>query len=247
VKPTGIGTPTGNVSFYDGAMQIGSSALTAGSASIAPVLSAGVHRITAVYAGDVSFTGNASAAVSELVLDFNFSPVITAPSSQTVEPGQPASFTFNLLPVGGSFSIPVALSATGLPPGATATFTPQVITIGASPASFTMTIQTAATGAAVDARSFVNIKYRNGTIALGLLLLPFSRRMRRMGGRIRLLTLGVLSVFGLAAISGLAGCGSGNGYFGQASQSYTIKVIGTAAGTGGATLQHLSTVTLTVQ
>ena len=47
--------------------------------------------------------------------------------------------------------------------------------------------------------------------------------------------------------SGLAGCGASSGYFGQPSQSYTINVIGTATGPGGATLQHLTTVTLTVQ
>jgi len=84
-------------------------------------------------------------------------------------------------------------------------------------------------------------------IALGLLLLPFSRRMRRKVRSIRLLMLCAALVLSLAAISGLAGCGASSGYFGQPSQSYTINVIGTATGPGGATLQHLTTVTLTVQ
>jgi sugar lactone lactonase YvrE len=247
VKPTGMGTPTGSVSFYDGATLIGSSSLTAGSASIAPVLIAGTHTITAVYAGDTSFTGSTSAVLSQVVLDFNFTLSTTSPSSQTVVPGQPVSYTFNLLPMGAPFTLPVTLSATGLPPGATATFTPQVITIGNTTASFTMTIQTAATGASRAPSGLFGAGYSNATLALSALLLPFSRRMRRKVRSIRLLTLCAALLLSLAAIGGLAGCGSGSGYFGQAPQNYTINVIGTATGQGGATLQHLTTVTLTVQ
>jgi hypothetical protein len=77
-----MGTPTGNVSFYDGATLIGSSSLTAGSASIAPVLIAGTHTITAVYAGDTNFTGSPSVVLSQIVLDFNFTLSTTSPSSR---------------------------------------------------------------------------------------------------------------------------------------------------------------------
>ena len=38
-----------------------------------------------------------------------------------------------------------------------------------------------------------------------------------------------------------------SGFFGQPQQSYTINVLGTATGAGGATLQHSWPVTLTVQ
>ena len=247
VKPTGIGTPTGNVAFYDSTTLIGSSALSAGSASIAPVLTAGTHSITAVYTGDTNFTGNTSAVLSQVVLDFSFTLAGTTNGSQTVEPGQPASYTFTMLPVGSLFTLPVTLSASGLPPGATVTFTPQVITVGASPATFTMTIQTAATGASRGPRVFFDTGYPDGTLALGLLLLPFSRRMRRKVRRIGLLTLCAALVVSFATIGGLTGCGSGSGYFGQPPQNYTIKVIGTATGSGGVVLQHMTAVTLTVQ
>jgi sugar lactone lactonase YvrE len=247
VKPTGMGTPTGNVSFYDGATLIGSSALTAGSATIAPVLIAGTHTITAVYAGDTNFTGSTSAALSQLVVDFSIVLDTSTPETQVVVPGQPVSYAFNLMPNGGSFNSPIALSATGLPPGATATFTPQVITLGASPISFTMKIQTAATGASLDPGGIFGTGYRNGTIALALLLLPFSRRMRRRVRSIHLLTLVAILVLSLTAIGGLVGCGAGSGYFGQPSQSYTINIIATGTGISGATQQHLTTVTLTVQ
>jgi Bacterial Ig-like domain (group 3)/NHL repeat len=242
VQPTGIGTPTGNVLFYDGATLIGTSALTAGSTSITTGLSAGIHAITAVYAGSASFTGNTSAVLSQVILDFAFTLGNTTPSSQTVVPGQPVSFTFSLVQVGAPFTIPITLSATGLPPGATATFTPQVITIGSNPVNFTMTIQTAATGAS---RAPTGL-YGTGIFALSLLLLPCSRK-RRKTGCIRLLALCTALALSLAAIGGLAGCGTGSGYFGQPSQNYTINVIGTATGQSGASLQHLSAVTLTVQ
>lgn len=247
VKPTGMGTPTGNVSFYDGATLIGSSALTAGSASIAPVLIAGTHTITAVYAGDTNFTGSTSAVLSQLVVDFTVALDPSTPETQVVVPGQPVSYAFKLMPNGGSFNTPITLSATGLPPGATATFSPQVITIGTSPVSFTMTIQTVATDASLDPGGIFGTDYRNGTIAIGLLLLPFSRRMRRRVRSIRPLTLVAILVLSLSAIGGLVGCGAGSGYFGQPPQNYTINIIATGTGVSEATQQHLTTVTLTVQ
>jgi hypothetical protein len=247
VKPTGMGTPAGSVSFYDGATLIGSAALIAGSASFAPVLIAGTHTITAVYAGDANFTGSTSSVLSQLVVGFSVALDPSTPETQVVVPGQPVTFAFNLMPNGGSSNTPITLSATGLPPGATATFSPQVITLGASPVSFTMTIQTVATGASLDPGGIFGTGYRNGTIALGLLLLPFSCRMRRRVRSIRLLTLVAILVLSLTAIGGLVGCGAGSGYFGQPSQNYTINIIATGSGMSGAAPQHLTSVTLTVQ
>jgi hypothetical protein len=82
---------------------------------------------------------------------------------------------------------------------------------------------------------------------LALVLLPFAGRLRRRVRQIRPLTLAVFLMLSLAAVGGLTGCGTGTGYFGQAQKSYTITVTGTAAGPGGTTLQHSTTVALTVQ
>jgi sugar lactone lactonase YvrE len=241
VKPTGAGTPTGTVAFFDGTTPLGTATLSAGAASITTALAAGMHAITAVYAGDGNFTGSTSSALTESIADFNVTLSSATKASQTVEPGQAASYAFNLLPVGGAFTVPITLSATGLPPGATATFTPQSVTLGGSPASFTMAVQTAATGAALDRTSH----FGGAAIALSLLLLPFSLRRRLRG--MRSLTLCVALLVSLAAIAGLSGCGGRSGFFAQPQQTYTLNVTGTATGAGGATLQHATTVTLTVQ
>jgi sugar lactone lactonase YvrE len=246
VRPAGVGTPTGNVSFYDGAALLGTSPLVSGKASLTTTLVAGVNNITAIYSGDTNYVGSTSTALTETVLDFNFT-LGGGSASQTVEPGQIATYAFNLSPLGGPFTLPIALSATGLPPGAKVTFTPQTLTLGANSSSFTMAIQTAATVASRHSNRLFGTGYGSGTIALSLLLLPFSRTLRRKVRAIRVLTLFAALLLSFAAIGGLTGCGSGSGFFGQAQQTYSINVIATATGSGQATLQHSSTVTLTVQ
>jgi Bacterial Ig-like domain (group 3)/NHL repeat len=246
VKPTGLGTATGTVSFRDGTTLIGSAVpVVAGVATITTSsLAAGTHNITAVYSGDANFTGSTSAVLTQIVADFNFTLSTTGGgSSQTVTPGQAATYAFTVQPVGGPFNFPVTLSATGLPPGATVTFTPPAITVGTSPANFTMTIQTAAATGALRHTGL----FGGGTITLGLLLLPFSRRMRRRARRLRSLAMCTMLLLSLGAVVGLSGCGTGSGFLGQQQQTYTINVIGTATGVNGATLQHSTTVTLTVE
>ena len=67
-----IGIPTGTVTFKDGNKILGTSTLNAQSTySTATystsLLSKGTHLITAVYVGDAYFTGNASAAIAQIV------------------------------------------------------------------------------------------------------------------------------------------------------------------------------------
>ena len=163
--------------------------------------------------------------------------------NQTVQPGQTASYAFNVQPIGGAFTLPITLTATGVPAGATVTFTPQTITLGASPASFTVAIRTSATTASLAPHSL----FGGGVAALSLMLLPLSFWKRHRLRGLRPLSLCLAVLFSLAAIGGLSGCGSNSGFFAQPSQTYTINIVGTATGAGGATLQHSIPVTLTVQ
>ena len=62
------GTPTGNVTFYNGTAALTTVALSGGTASYSTSsLTAGTHSITAVYAGDSNFTGNTSPKLSQVV------------------------------------------------------------------------------------------------------------------------------------------------------------------------------------
>jgi sugar lactone lactonase YvrE len=258
VANTGSGTPTGSVSFMDGTTLLSKQTLGSGSntATLAiATLAVGAHSITAVYSGDPNYITSTSAVLIENVLDFNFTIVSggggsgggSSGSSVTVEPGQAATYNFTIQPIGGPFNIPVVLSATGLPPGATVTFTPNPIILGPNPVSFTMVIQTAKPTGALDRRGIFGRRFGGGTVALAMLLLPFSRRLRRRARGLRLLSLGGFLLLGFAALAGMSGCGTGSGFFGQPQQTYTITVIGTATTSGSVVLQHTTTVTLTVE
>jgi hypothetical protein len=87
---------------------------------------------------------------------------------------------------------------------------------------------------------------RNATsIVLGLLLLPLAgaRRMRRSAsaaGRYIFMMLVLLA--GVLTTMGLTGCGTHNGFFGHAPQTYKITITATSG-----TIQHSVNTTLIVQ
>jgi CSLREA domain-containing protein len=234
-----IGTPTGNVQFYDGSTLLGTSVLSDGSSSYSTgALSPGVtHTLTAVYMGDSNFTGSSGqspATVAVPVLDFSLTTL--GPATATVAPGGTISFLFTISPIYGSYPTAVTFTVTGLPPGATYTTSPAMLAPNAGPQAFTVSIQTASTTAASD-RTLLNGGGK--AFALALLLLPFAgvRRLRRSG---RLAVL-LLAIAGFAGTAGLIGCGASNSFSGQ-TKSYTVTVTATAG-----TVQHTSTVTLNLQ
>jgi hypothetical protein len=64
----GAGTPTGSVTFFNGTSSIGSGTLSGGVASVSTAsLPVGSDSITAVYSGDVNFTTQTSAALTQTV------------------------------------------------------------------------------------------------------------------------------------------------------------------------------------
>ena len=245
VATTTSGQPTGTVTFLDGTAILGTAqALSSGLASITiSSLTAGSHNLTVAYSGDANFNASVSSALVQQASDFSFSLNSTGGATQTVVPGNSVTYNLAASPLNGSFNFPVTLSASGLPAGATATFSPSTLSLGSGSASFTLTIQTVATTAmAHPVRST-----GGGAAVLALLLLPFSSRLRRT---LRGWKLGVLIVvlgLSLAVVGGLTGCGTGTGYFGQNAQTYSVTITGTASGPNGTTLQHSSTVVLTVQ
>src|SRR5207302_6439180 len=89
----GAGTPTGTVTFKDGATTLGTGTLSSGTATFATsTLSVAAHSITAVYGGDTNFTGSTSSALTQTVNK----PGTTTALSSSANPsafGQSVTFT----------------------------------------------------------------------------------------------------------------------------------------------------------
>ena len=252
-----VGTPTGTVSFYSGTTLLGTVTLSSGVAAFATSsLASGADAITAVYSGSANFLTVTSAVLTENV-SFDFTVVSSggtagAPPTATVLPGGTGNYTLTITPISGTvFPLPTTLTITGLPTGATVTVAPTVWVLGATntwtlPANtpitpLTISITTAAITAMNEHHTPLDRKLP--LLALGVLLLPFSSRMRRAARRAgRTISVLLVLVAGLAAVAGLTGCGATNGFFGQGPQTYTVTETVTTG-----TVSHSSTVTLTIQ
>jgi hypothetical protein len=246
-------TPAGSVAFFDGTTLLGTVTLSSGGTAsfTTSSLASGTHAITAVFNGDSTFTSATSSAVDEVVQDYTLTAAPTAGGgssggsipSQTVAPGGTATYALALGPTNGTtFPVPVSLSLSGLPPGATGTLTPNTLPAGSSLTNVTLTIQLPQATASLHRKQPVN-----GGIPptlWGILLLPFAGRLRRAGKKLsRTCCLLLMLAAAMAATVGLSGCGAGNGFFGQEQGTYTVRVTGTA----GAAVSHSTTVSLTVE
>jgi hypothetical protein len=232
--------PNGMVTFFDNGVQLGTAVnVVNGAATLTvPSLPSGATAsITATYSGDGNFLGGTSSNSATIVvasLDFTFTNAGTA--AYTAAPGAMATYNFALAPLSGSYPGAVSFSVTGLPAGATASFTPSSVAVGGGAAPVVMTVQTAS----AIARSHNGGNPFGRGIVLAFLLLPFvAKRSVREKMKSRMLLL-VLLMAGVTAT--LTGCGSTNGFLLQSPQTYTLTV--TAA---SGTLAHSQTVTLIVQ
>jgi len=253
VTPTsGTIVPTGTVTFLDGTTVIGTGTLSAsgtGASAIAKLttssLAIGSQPITASYPGDTNNQASTTATLTELVEDFSI--VATGSTSNTIEPGTSTTFTFTVSPVAPATTFPaaIALTASGLPTGATYSFSPASIASGAGSTSVTLTVTTPITTLVRNQppRSPAQ-NARWPVMALALLLLPLAGKFRRAGrGFSRMLSLVLLFAAGIVAAAALNGCGGiASGYFGQAPATSTITVTGTSG-----SLTHSASVSLTVE
>lgn len=240
VASSTTGMPTGTVSFYDGSAWLGTATLSSGAASWSTTsLSGGTSpSLTAVYSGDTNFTASTASAITIVVAAPDFTIASTGATVQTMPPGSHPKYQFTVTPLDGSYAAPVAFGASGLPAGATAAFSPSSIPVGGGTQTVTMTVALPLD----DAAAYTRPVRRLPVAAFALLLLPLAgtRRMRRRGRALaRLLCLCVLTLGGLAAVGGLAGCGVQSGKSWPSEQTYTITV---TASTGS--LQHTAAVTL---
>jgi streptogramin lyase len=135
----GAGTPTGTVTFLDGAATLGTAILSLGTATVTTsTLSVGNHTITVIYAGDANFNSSTSAALTQTV---NAKTDTTTTISSSANPSvfsQAVTFTATVGPTSGSgtptgtvtFLDGTATLGTGALSSGSATFSTSILAIG---------------------------------------------------------------------------------------------------------------------
>ncbi|MBB6145878.1 sugar lactone lactonase YvrE [Silvibacterium bohemicum] len=186
----------------------------------------------------ITGTGTAAAAAADFVVD-------VTPPTQTVASGSSAMYPVNVTSTGGSFTNAISLTASGLPPGATATFSPASITPGAAGAQSMMTVQTAAQQTA-SSRESSRWPLTAPVFAAVLLLIPGWRARRRWNAKVTraFFTGAGCLLFLLGMMATITGCGAGFAMpqSQSGSNTYTITVTGTSG-----SVQHNTTVQITVR
>jgi hypothetical protein len=203
---------------------------------------------------DVSGTPSHSLTIA-LTVEQDFTLGSLTPSTQTIKPGQSASYNFSVLPVGASFPSPVSLSCSGAPTISLCSFTPNPATPGNSSAAVLLQITTTASSASVSpfGRQRTAIFYALWLALPGICLIGANAMKRSKLGLPASLTGLFLLALLLTSCGGGGSNGSGSGGGGggggggqqQGTQPGTYSI--TVTGTSG-TLSHQapSTVTLTV-
>jgi hypothetical protein len=186
VTHSGAGSPTGMVTFQEGASTLGTGMLSGVAATFTTSgLAGGVHSISAVYGGDANFAGSTSPAVTQTVADFSLS---ASPATTTVSAGSTATYMVTINPTGG-FNQMISFNCTGAPMLAVCTAPASVSATGGSYATFNVTVSTKVHSLAPPGPAF-----------------PFSGG----GSRIRLEWLLALAACGI--LSGVAASGRSRGW-----------------------------------
>ena len=146
------GTPTGTVTFFDGATSLGPGTLASGVATYSTSsLAVGSHSITAVYGGDTNFSGSTSSAVSVTV---TAAPSFALSNGGAVNIAAGAitgnTSTISVTPSNGfTGSVALTCAVTTSPAGAvspaTCSVTPTVNVTSATAATASVTVATTAT------------------------------------------------------------------------------------------------------
>lgn len=269
------GVPAGTITINDAGsgspVSLGTTTLNAsGQASFAFALANGVHTLSAVYAGNATYNGSTSVAVSQTVSSQCTSPFIVTVSSltpsNTITAGGAGTGTVTVIPtpsfVPASGATPafVTLSCSGLPNQASCTFSPQnlaILPLQYEGVTSSMVLQTQAAGTSSQLTPNAPNGGGSGPVAWAILLpgvlglggLAWGTRRRAWLSRLSLVALvGVVTMLGTTA------CNPRYFYFHHGptpnlptpSGTYTVTVTGQSSN-GVTAITQNTTISLTVQ
>ena len=254
VRSATSGVPSGAVTLLNSAGgSLGTIPIDqAGLASVSTTgLAPGSYTISAVYSGDSDFLaaqappqqfqlGSAAGTTTAPTSDFVLSSVGTGDISAPA--GGNAAFSLQVRPTGEALSAPILLDVAGLPPGASASFTPSLIPPSGAATVVTLTVQLPRTSAQAWTGGEVITTVMLGAI-WPILLFPGVRR-RLQGCSL----LAVMLALGLPLM--LTGCGDRLAAVASSGASaphiYSLVVTATTTLANGSPLQHTTSVQLTV-
>ncbi len=222
-----VGTNGDTITFYNGTTSIGTGKLSNGVATLSlSSLPTGANSVKAEFAGDTDLDASTSSidtvtvtVDSDTGIDFSVS---SGASSITVPSSGSATYTLAVSPVGNSvFTSDVKFAVTGGPDLGTVSFSPRTIASGSDAKTVTMTVNLS--GSALLHPGASHLGRTLAPVLLGMLLLPFSGKLRRSGKSLgSLVCLFVLAIAGLSAMTGMTGCG------GSGAQTYNMTVTATS-------------------
>jgi Bacterial Ig-like domain (group 3)/MBG domain (YGX type) len=239
VGSTTQGMPTGTVTFLDNGTVVTTAPLMNGAANgtyLSP--GTGTHSLVASYGGDGNFLSSASLAQTTTVAAMpDFSMATSGSTTQAVAAGDVANYGMTVASQSGAFTGIVDFSASGLPAGATVSFSPPQVVPGASSVNVTMSVQTSATLLTLGWRRV------SGVVLAGLIFPMWVLGSRRRSGQRWLaicgLMMGMFSMVGCGARSISTALVGG--------KTYTLTVTGTSTNLAGMVVSHSTQVSLVVE
>lgn len=217
-----------------------------------------VSNLSAVSVSPLNFSvvGTQGTETYSLPLSLAFKKdfsLAAAPTSDSVSPGQTATYGLNVNPLNG-FTQNVSLSCSGAPASATCTVSPSSLSLNGSQVSIaTVTVTTTAPSLAFPRQptNFPPVEYSLGKLLFWLLLLTMVATLiaarRRLGTQARtaLIVAGLMFMLLLASCGGGgggAGSGGSGGSSGTPAGTYNLTITGKTS-----TLSHTVNLTLKVQ
>jgi Bacterial Ig-like domain (group 3)/FG-GAP-like repeat/FG-GAP repeat len=227
---TGVGIPSGIVTFDDGALLIGTGTLDASGTAVLTVttLQLGTHPLTAIFAGSSSAKASASPVVSEMIIPNPRDFALTSDSPLTLRTEHHGAATVTVTPVGGLSDV-VSINCGAMPIYATCAVVPGQVSVGNGTAqSVSVQIETD------QVAGYASLQRRLSVVA-ACLFPCFLLYRGRLRGLVLVLLLGV-------AAGGVIGC-SGKYPLATPPGTYSIVIAGHGQTTG---LDRTTTLSLVV-